>query len=99
MRATNTLENVIGLVHEMSTDNYDEFMPVRDMSFESLDHMMISGQPVGVLPSACWQTVCVCPIPIWHAAQRNYRLKISITGSNRNANSARHSFAALPAIN
>jgi hypothetical protein len=36
----------------MATDNYDEFMPVRDMSFESLDHMMISGQPVGVLPSA-----------------------------------------------
>ena len=52
MRGTNTLENVIGLVHEMVTDNYDEFMPVRDMSFESLDHMMISGQPVGVLPSA-----------------------------------------------
>jgi len=52
MRGTNTLENVIGLVHEMSTDNYDEFMPVSDMSFESLDHMMISGQSVGVLPSA-----------------------------------------------
>ena len=52
MRGTNTLENVIGLVHEMSTDNYDEFMPVRDMSFESLERIDIAGQSYGVLPSA-----------------------------------------------
>jgi len=52
MRGTNTLENVIGLVHEMSTDNYDEFMPVREMQFESLEQIDIAGQSYGVLPSA-----------------------------------------------
>ncbi len=52
MRGTNTLENVIGQVHEMATDNYDDFIPVRDMSFESLERIDIVGQSYGVLPSA-----------------------------------------------
>ncbi len=36
MRGTDTLENVIGKVHEISANHYDEVVPVRDMSFESL---------------------------------------------------------------
>jgi len=52
MRETTTLENAIGKVHEKSENNYDEIMPVRDMTFESLKRMDISGRSFGVLPSA-----------------------------------------------
>ena len=52
MRNTDTLENVIGKVHEISANNYDEIIPIRDMQFENLDRMEISGQSFGVLPSA-----------------------------------------------
>ena len=52
MRETTTLENAIGKVHEISQNNYDEIMPVRDMNFESLERMDIAGRSFGVLPSA-----------------------------------------------
>ena len=52
MRKTTTLENAIGKVHEISQNNYDEIVPVRDMTFESLERMDIAGQSFGVLPSA-----------------------------------------------
>ena len=52
MRETTTLENAIGKVHEISENNYDEIIPVRDMAFESLKRMDIAGQSYGVLSSA-----------------------------------------------
>ncbi len=52
MRGTDTLENVIGRVHEMSANNYDEIIPIRDIQVENLDRMEIAGQSFGVLPSA-----------------------------------------------
>jgi len=52
MRNTDTLENVIGRVHEMSARNFDEIIPIRDMQFENLDRMEITGRSFGVLPSA-----------------------------------------------
>ena len=52
MRQTTTLENAIGKVHELSENNYDEIIPVRDMTFDSLEQMDIAGQSFGVLPSA-----------------------------------------------
>ncbi len=52
MRTTETLENVIDRVHEISANNYDEIMPVREMLFENLNRMEIAGQSYGVLPSA-----------------------------------------------
>jgi len=52
MRKTDTLENVIGQVHEMSANNYDEIIPIRDIRVENLERMEIAGQFFGVLPSA-----------------------------------------------
>jgi hypothetical protein len=52
MRETTTLENAIGKVHEISQNNYDEIIPVRDMTFGSLEQIDIAGQSYGVLPSA-----------------------------------------------
>ena len=52
MRETTTLENAIGKVHEISQNNYDNIVPVRDMTFESLERMDIAGQSFGVLQSA-----------------------------------------------
>jgi len=52
MRETTTLENAIGRVHEISQNNYDEIVPVRDLTFESLERMDIAGRLYGVLPSA-----------------------------------------------
>ena len=52
MRNTDTLENVIGKVHEISANNHDEIIPIRDMQFENLSKAEIVGQPFGVLPSA-----------------------------------------------
>ena len=52
MRKTTTLENAITKVHELSQNNYDEIIPVRDMMFDSLVRMNIAGQSFGVLFSA-----------------------------------------------
>jgi hypothetical protein len=52
MREKTTLENAIGKVHEISENNYDEIVPVRDMSFESLKQIDIADRSFGVLPSA-----------------------------------------------
>ena len=52
MRETTTLENAIGKVHEISQNNYDEIIPVRDMTFESMKRIDIAGRSFGVLPSA-----------------------------------------------
>ena len=52
MRNTDTLENVIGKVHEVSAKNHDEIVPVYDMEFDSLKQMWIGGKSVEVLPSA-----------------------------------------------
>lgn len=52
MRNINTFESVIGKVHEMSANYYDETIPVLDMRFESLENMWIAGEQVKVLPSA-----------------------------------------------
>jgi len=52
MRTTDTFENVIGKVHQMSLDHYDEIIPVRDMEFDSFDNMTIGGNEFEVLPSA-----------------------------------------------
>jgi hypothetical protein len=52
MRNIDTFESVIGKVHEMSTNYFDETIPVTDMLFDSINRMWISGKEVEVLPSA-----------------------------------------------
>lgn len=52
MRKIDTFESVIGKVHEMSANHFDETIPVTDMLFHSLNRMWISGKEVEVLPSA-----------------------------------------------
>lgn len=52
MTQTATLETVINQVHQQSIHHYDENIPVRDMEFDSLTQMWVSGKPVEVLPSA-----------------------------------------------
>ena len=52
MRKIENFESVIGKVHEMSVNNFDETIPVLDMKFESLENMWIAGEQVKVLPSA-----------------------------------------------
>jgi len=52
MRAKDTFENVIGKVHQMSLDHYDEIMPIRDMEFNNFYNMTIGYKEFEVLPSA-----------------------------------------------
>jgi len=52
MRGTDTLENVIGKVHEISVNHSDEIVPVHEMEFDNLNKMWIAGKSVEVLPSA-----------------------------------------------
>jgi len=52
MRTIDTFESVIGRVHEMSANYYDEVIPVMDMEFENLNSMRINGKDIEVLPSA-----------------------------------------------
>jgi hypothetical protein len=52
MRAQDTFENVIGKVHRMSLDHYDEIIAVRDMEFDSFDNLTIGYKEFEVLPSA-----------------------------------------------
>jgi hypothetical protein len=52
MRNIDTFESVIGKVHEMSVNYYDETIALADMRFYSLNRMLISGKEVEVLPSA-----------------------------------------------
>jgi len=52
MRQKITLEKAIAQVHDISSLNYDEMISVKDMRFESLNQMTISGQPFGVAPTA-----------------------------------------------
>ena len=52
MRETTNLENAIGKTHEISQNNYDEIIPVRNMNFECFERIEIAGQSFGVLPSA-----------------------------------------------
>jgi hypothetical protein len=52
MRGNEIFENVIGKVHQMAVNYYDETIPVLDMEFDSLKQMWIDGRRVEVLPSA-----------------------------------------------
>jgi len=52
MRATDTFENVIGKVHRMSQDHYDESIAIRDMEFGSFNNLTIADNEFEVLPSA-----------------------------------------------
>lgn len=52
MKATATLENVIGKVHAMSTNYFDETLPLNDMEFENADAITISGERFEVSASA-----------------------------------------------
>jgi len=52
MIKTTTLENVITEVHQNSINNFDETLPVQEMSFDSLNQMWISGKQIDVAPSA-----------------------------------------------
>jgi len=52
MRTTDTFENVIGKVHQMSQDYFDEVIPIRDMEFDSFDNLTIGYKEFEVLPSA-----------------------------------------------
>jgi hypothetical protein len=52
MTTINRFENLIGTVHEMAANYYDETIPVMDMEFDSLERMWITGKQIGVLPSA-----------------------------------------------
>ena len=52
MRTTDTFENVIGKVHLMSQDYYDEVIPIRDMEFDSFDNLTIGYKEFEILPSA-----------------------------------------------
>ena len=52
MIQTTTLENVITEVHQNSINNFDETLPVQEMSFDSLEQMWISGKQVDVATSA-----------------------------------------------
>jgi hypothetical protein len=52
MRAIDTFENVIGKVHGMSANYYDETIAVTDIIFQGIQHMLIAGKEVMVLPSA-----------------------------------------------
>ena len=52
MRNTDTLENVIGKVHEISANNFDEIVPISDIQFENLNRVQIADLTFGVLPSA-----------------------------------------------
>jgi hypothetical protein len=52
MRNIDTFESVIGKVHEMSANHFDETIPVTDMLFHSIKRMWISGKEIEVLPSA-----------------------------------------------
>ena len=49
MRKTDTLENVIGKVHEMSAKNFDEIIPIRDIRFENLDRVEVADLSFDVL--------------------------------------------------
>ena len=52
MRAIDTFENVIGKVHRMSQDHYDESIAIRDMEFNGFNNLTIAGDGFEVLPSA-----------------------------------------------
>ena len=52
MTQTETLENVINAAHLQSINHYDEIVPLREMQFDSLTQMWISGKQVEVAPSA-----------------------------------------------
>ena len=52
MRGTDTLENVISKVHEISAHHSDEIVPVHEMEFDNLTQMWIGGKNIEVLPSA-----------------------------------------------
>lgn len=52
MIQTETLENVIGQVHRISANHYDEIVPVQEMEFDSLNKMWVAGKQVEVAPSA-----------------------------------------------
>ena len=49
---TTTLENVITRVHQNSINNFDETLPVHEMSFDNLNQMWVSGKQIDVAPSA-----------------------------------------------
>lgn len=52
MRSIDTFDNVIGRVHGMSVNHYDETIPLRDMEFSSLERMWVAGKQVEILTSA-----------------------------------------------
>ena len=52
MTKTATLETVITEVHRQSANHFDEIVPVREMAFDGLNQMWVSGRRVEILPSA-----------------------------------------------
>jgi hypothetical protein len=52
MRATATLEGLLEIVSEKSKNNWDEFVPLKDMEFENLSSLDIAGQKFDVLKHA-----------------------------------------------
>lgn len=52
MRATATLGRLFDIVSEKSKDNWDEFVPLKDIEFENLARLRIAGQSFGVLEHA-----------------------------------------------
>ena len=46
MRNIDRFESIIGKIHEMSANYFDETIPVTDMMFHSIDRMWISGKEV-----------------------------------------------------
>lgn len=52
MTKTDTLESVIGRVHDVSAKNFDEIIPISDIQFENLNRVQIADLTFGVLPSA-----------------------------------------------
>jgi|GEM_PF-173955 len=51
MKDSVKFENVIEQVHNMSADNYDEIIPVKDIEFTSLEGAVVAGEPVAITPT------------------------------------------------
>ena len=52
MKATTTLEQLCEIVSEKSKDNWDKFVQLEDIEFESLSRLQIAGQKFDVLKQA-----------------------------------------------
>ena len=52
MPQTDTLENVITVVHQQSINHFDEIVPLQEMEFDSLTQMWVADKQIEVAPSA-----------------------------------------------